>query len=329
MRLFFKQKWVDISVFPDILDDLIQCNIDDVAKVEQAYKLKTKCLSKTKRNDDVKNNNNNLLADYYLKYAEKLFQKNDFLKSESYYKKGIKLYCDNGEADQAKIAHKRLVEIQKEIPKTISPFSVEIDIKDVTDNLKVNMEGLSFEECVIRMIHLVSFERREDIKKCVLEELKDNPISYLIRKEIKNKQGQTVFVLPSLDMRNPEKDSNVLESYMFQNALRKQEINGDVLIKNALNIIRNKFKIDKSMAEFLVKDNLIIPDGRAHIFQSGLYMFLNGDYYEALHILAPQIENLFRNIAGMAGGLTENLQKDGSSMEKSLSSVLSSPELMD
>lgn len=54
MRLFFKQKWVDISVFPDILDDLIQCNIDDVAKVEQAYKLKTKCLSKTKRNDDVK-----------------------------------------------------------------------------------------------------------------------------------------------------------------------------------------------------------------------------------------------------------------------------------
>lgn len=63
-------------------------------------------------------------------------------------------------------------------------------------------------------------------------------------------------------------------------------------MKNALLIIRDKFVINKSMVEFLIKDNPIIPDGRERIFQSGLYMFLNGDYYEALHILAPQVENL-------------------------------------
>ena len=70
-----------------------------------------------------------------------------------------------------------------------------------------------------------------------------------------------------------------------------------------------------------VKDNPIIPDGRERIFQSGLYMFLNGDYYEALHILAPPVENLFRNIAREVGGLTVTLEKDGSSMEKVLSSI--------
>ena len=62
-------------------------------------------------------------------------------------------------------------------------------------------------------------------------------------------------------------------------------------------------------------------DAYEHIFQSGVYLFLNGDYYEALHIFAPQIENVFRNIARQAGGLTVTLEEDGSSMEKVLSSI--------
>ena len=48
-----------------------------------------------------------------------------------------------------------------------------------------------------------------------------------------------------------------------------------------------------------------------------------------MHILAPQVENLFRDIAQGAGGITVTLEKDGTSMEKVLSSILSLPELMD
>lgn len=93
--------------------------------------------------------------------------------------------------------------------------------------------------------------------------------------------------------------------------------------------MREKFVIDDSKMKFLVKDNLIIPDGRERIFQSGLYMFINGDYYEAIHILAPQVEKLFRNIAREVGGLTITLESDGSSLEKVLSSVFSLPEMLD
>lgn len=47
------------------------------------------------------------------------------------------------------------------------------------------------------------------------------------------------------------------------------------------------------------------------------------------HILAPQVENLFRNIAKEVGGLTVTLESDGSSKEKVLSSVFDLPELLD
>lgn len=330
MELFFGQKNFDVSIFLPVLDDLIDGNSDNIAKVEQAYKLKTECLFKLKRKEDAIKNNN-LLADYYLEFAEKIFKKDiqGALRAVNFYQKGIMLYRNNGESDKADAAHKRLVEIQKEIPKIMVPFSVELDIKGVIDNLKANMEGLSFEECVIRLTQMFVFEKQEDIKKSVIEEFKDNPISHLFGKSLINAQGQTVLALHPLDIHDPEKDPKLMELHMYQNALEKQKVAGDIWVKNALIIIRDKFVIDKSMVEFLVKDNPIIPDGRERIFQSGLYMFLNGDYYEALHILAPQVENLFRNIAREVGGLTVTLEKDGSSMEKVLSSILSLPELVD
>lgn len=330
MELFFKQKNFDVSIILKVLDDLIDGNSDNIAKVEQAYKLKTECLFKLKRKEDAIKNNN-LLADYYLEFAEKIFKKDiqGALRAVNFYQKGIMLYRNNGESDKADAAHKRLVEIQKEIPKIMVPFSVELDIKGVIDNLKANMEGLSFEECVIRLTQMFVFEKQEDIKKRVIEEFKDNPISHLFGKSLINAQGQTVLALHPLDIHDPEKDPKLMELHMYQNALEKQKVAGDIWVKNALIIIRDKFVIDKSMVEFLVKDNPIIPDGRERIFQSGLYMFLNGDYYEALHILAPQVENLFRNIAREVGGLTVTLEKDGSSMEKVLSSILSLPELVD
>lgn len=330
MELFFKQKNFDVSGLLKVLDDLIKGNSGNVAKVEQAYELKTECLFKLKRKEEAIKNNN-LLADYYLEYAERIFQKDiqGALRSIHFYQKGIMIYRNNGEVHKAEVAHKRLVEIQKEIPKIMVPFSIELDIKGVIDNLKVNMEGLSFEECVMRLTQMLVFEKQEDIKKRVIEEFKDSPTSHLFGKSLINAQGQTVLALHPLDIHEPEKDPKLMELHMYQNALEKQKIIGDIWAKNALSMIRDKFAIDKSMVEFLVKDNPIIPNGRERIFQSGIYMFLNGDYYEALHILAPQVENLFRNIAREVGGVTVTLEKDGSSMEKVLSSILSLPELVD
>ncbi len=48
-----------------------------------------------------------------------------------------------------------------------------------------------------------------------------------------------------------------------------------------------------------------------------------------LHILAPQVENIFRTLAEEVGALTVTLGKDGTSMEKVLSSVFDLPELVD
>lgn len=92
-------------------------------------------------------------------------------------------------------------------------------------------------------------------------------------KEYKNAEGQTIFVLPPIDIANPEKDQKILELYMHQDALEKQRLTGDILVKTALSLIRERFVIDDPKLEFLVKNNCIIPKGREHIFQCGIGMF--------------------------------------------------------
>lgn len=74
MELFLEQKHFDVSVILKVLDDLIEENNDNIAKVEQAYELKVECLFKLQRKEEA-TQNNILLADYYIKFAEKIFQK--------------------------------------------------------------------------------------------------------------------------------------------------------------------------------------------------------------------------------------------------------------
>ena len=162
---------------------MIDYNNDNIAKVEQAYMLKTECLFKLKKKEEA-TKNNLLLTKYYLDFAEGIFQ-NDIqgaLRCVNYYQKGIKLYRDNGEPQKAEIAHKRLVEIQKEIPQIMVPFSIELDIKGVVDNIKINMEGLTFEEGLIRLTQMFVFEKQEDIKNLVIGEFKDHPLAHMFGK---------------------------------------------------------------------------------------------------------------------------------------------------
>lgn len=330
MELFERQKDYNVESFVPILDDIISQNQDNILKIEQAYMLKTHCLFKLNNQEDAIQNNISL-ANYYVNVAEKNVQKDiqGAMRAESFFQKAINLYRNNGASKEAEKTHKRLVEIQKEIPKMMIPISVELNLKDIIENIKVNMEGLTFEESVLRLIQMIVFDKQEEIRDRVVKRCKEDPLSCLFGKKQINTQGQTIFSLPPLDIQNPEKDPRLLELHMHQNVLKKQQFVGDIWIKNNLILMKDRFTIDNSMVEFLVKDNPIIPEGRERIFQSAIGMFLRGEYYEAMHIMAPQMENLFRNIAKEVGGLTVTLGNDGSSMEKALSSILSLPEMVE
>ena len=121
----------------------------------------------------------------------------------------------------------------------------------------------------------------------------------------------------------------MLGAHIHQRFLKYENIEGDLYLRRALGIIRDKYDFQPNDLDCLILDNPIIPQGRERIFRSAIYMALKGQEYEAIHILSPQMENLFRNLARELGALTVTLENDGTSKEKLLTSVFILPELID
>lgn len=332
MDLFFEQKSTDFSLIVNAVDSIISqgSNNDNILAIEQAYELEAKCYNKlNKKNEATKCNL--ALAQFQYDFAERLLE-NDAMgafRSVDFYEKAIVLFRNNGASSKAESVHKKLVEVQKKIPKNMHTFRMTFDISKVIENIKTNMDGLSFEECIIRFTQYVSFESIEALRNRTIKECTSDQLSSLFGTNVLDSQGRTIIKMAPLDDNEPEKDQKLLELHMFRSSLQTQRIVGDIWVKNILHYIRSRFSINNVMVDFLTKENCIIPEGRETIFQKGICCFLIGEYYEALHILAPQMENLFRNIANEVGGLTSTLSDDGLAQEKVLSSVFSLPELLD
>lgn len=318
----------DFNKMVDILNAIITHSNDDFYKTERAYLLKTKLLYKLKKADLAKQSNLDL-ADYLVKYAEKILKNgmSGIYLASDFFEKAIQLYRNNGDSQKAKSTHRRLVEVQQNIPGQMQPITYEYDTKKFIDNIARNMENLSFEESIIWLTQMTEFCKKDDFKKNVIDELTDNPSDYFMNSSIINCDGQTVASLPGLDITDPEKDPSLLDKHIQRKMYEFQTSFGNKYLRYAFTYIAKHYNIDKENIDFLINDNLIIPSGRENVIRSAIIMALKGQYYEALHILAPQTENIFRNIAKEVGGLTVTIDNEGISESKLLTSVFELPEL--
>lgn len=313
-----------------IIDNIIKNSHGNLPKTEQAYALKAKCLIELKRKDLAIQTNIDM-ADYFINFGEELL-KNDVqgpLRAQYFFQKAIQTYRNNGQSQKAEQAHKRLVEVQKEIPKLMKPITKQLDIHAVIENINQNMAGLSFEESILRLSQMVYFYKKEDFKKKVLEDLQLFPFSHMFTNAVVNENGQTTFTLQGLDLFNPEKDIELLDAHIHQKMLEYQSLFGDIYARNILYYLKSNFDMEKIDLDFLLLNNALVPEDRADIFRSAILMAFKGEYYEAIHILAPQTENMFRMLAKELGGLTVTLETDGTSKEKVLTSIFDLPELID
>lgn len=330
LDILVEQKYGNVQDILSVVDNIIDRYYDDVSKVEQAYEIEIGCYNNLKDKQSATNAKIRL-ADYYVEYANKVVGSNmqNAMRAERFLQKAIFIYRNNGETKKGEKIHKRLVELQKTIPKLMTSISTEIDVSDLNKTIELNLEGLSFEESILRLAQMIPFYKKEDVRKRVIEEHRKYPLSHLFGKSLINASGQTILSLRPLDLSNPESDTGLLDMHINQKLLDDGRIAGDLCVKYALYRIRKQYEITPNDLDFLIMDNPIIPEGREKIFRSALFMILCGQYYEAMHILAPQVENLFRNIAKEVGGITVTLENDGSSKEKVLKSIFDLPELLD
>lgn len=309
-----------------VLDNIINNTSDNIDRVEKAYSLKTTIHNK--KNDKAAAKENQLqLALYFENISEIKDDIRSLYIAEKNLEKAILIYKSEGKKEELERATRKLLEVQKEIPKYMVPISVKADATKDYNAYIALFEGLNFKQAVVRLIQSVPIISKNEIEKRVLENV-TNPIACLFGVGVKNDKGQTIANIPGLDISDPKKDMSVFEMHMNQEALQLEEGYGKVLWWGMC-FIKEKYTFEKSDLLFLIEDNPIIPDGRNKVILSAIFYGLNGELFEALHILAPQMEKLFRTIAEASGSVMAELKKDFTVQEKLLTSIFDDEVLWD
>lgn len=330
IEFLMENSYGDANNILAIIDKILSLSINDPNKMEHAFELKFKYKNSTEGLESATTVKIDM-AKYLVDYAEQIYSTEQIgaIRSEAFFQKAILLFRNNGKPDLAEQTHRRLVEVQKDIYKSMASHKQKIDVSGIIEKISKLMEGLSFEECVVRLGQMTHLYTKQEGEKSVIEDLTNYPISHMFATNIINIDGQTVFSLKPLDIADPHKDGALLELHINHKLFQLEDWSGNLHLRFAFNYIRENFDVTKQSLDFIFNDNTIVPIERKKIIEKGIRLAFEGDYYAAVHILAPQAENIFRYIAKTVGALTVTLENDGSSKQKTLTSIFDLPELLD
>ncbi len=124
-----------------------------------------------------------------------------------------------------------------------------------------------------------------------------------------DQDGRTLAESPSYS--GDDKDGrHALHHIIVRNEGLRREHDVKGLIEPARQLIQSEHSLD--IRDFLPITEMspYIPANRVHLVAMGIARFFGGDYFSALHILVPQLENSLRYILELYGLDTSAIQSD-------------------
>ena len=327
IKTLMQYNYGDKNKILEKINQLIVLSNKNIYRIEDAYNLKIEYLQKCQDNEQVKLTKKDL-ADFYNDFSNSLATNNKAMLSSHYLEKAIKLYRESGLKDLAEKTFRLKNNIQNKILNELTPICVKVKTPPELLRMIKNMNIIPFNEAIIELTRITFFYQKEFMKNNMLNHYRNTFIS-LISKSLINPEGQKLCTLKPLNLKNPEENNELLKLHIWKYMFDYIEFDGNLTIKPFLNAIRNTYSFTKEDLKFIVSNNPVIPQNREDIVLSGIYNFISGNYYEALHILAPQTEAIFRNIAQSLEANISTLENDGSSKKKVLSSIFELQELQD
>lgn len=313
----------------EILDEEIELSKENLYRSEHAYRSKLNCLKALKQSENIKLTNIDF-ANFYVNYADCLTQSSldDILVAKKCYIDAIELYRNNGKTEDVIFVREKVEQIEPLVVEQLQSIKVELDVTSIIEEIKNDITDLSLEECIIYFLKVVDFPHKDSLKQRIKDEIKISPLQSMIPVSIVNKTGRVICLLDPIISVDLDEDSFELDRHLAHKLLIETQIYS-LGIEYLINHIKQTFDVSPESLDFLVQDNLIVPENRMSIFKYAIYLFFNDRRYEAMHILAPQVENLFRELVKNCGGVITTIDKNGITQVKLLKSIFETPELVE
>ncbi|HHF6569786.1 TPA: DUF4209 domain-containing protein [Haemophilus influenzae] len=298
------------------------------------------------------------IAEQYLESATKLFKKagnsEDSYKSLALLSQATENHGDYRKNESAMVAnsfYKLALQRYREIPNSYRN-TLQIDQKLDTVQDKITQSGLlitdelqlistkqmNISELQEQSINYVKDKQTasesllyfsgvsscnfESIWKSTEKNINNSPISSPSGATSVSPNGRKISSIPPLDL-----DGNNRDEVILKNAIKNFGIHIHLAVEGcilpALNQIQEEHIFPKDFLVDLCKLSDIVPEKRELLVANALYQGFEWDFRSAIHLLAPQVENMVRQLLKRNGLVTTHTDPNGIENEMGLSSLVS------
>ena len=297
------------------------------------------------------------IAEQYLELAAKLFKKSgneedsykslallsqatenhgDYRKNESamvansFYKLALQRYREIPKAHRNTLQiDQKLDTVQEKITqsgllitdelKLIS--TKEMDISDLQEHCANHVKGKQTAFESLLYFSGVSSCNFESIWKSTENNINNFPTSSLFGATSVSPDGRKISSIPPLAL-----DGNNRDEVILKKAIKNFGIHMHLAVEGcilpALNQIQKEHLFPKEFLIQLCKLSAIVPEKREILVANALYQGFKGDFGSAIHLLAPQVENMIRQRLKQNGLVTTHTDPTGIENEMGLSSLV-------
>ena len=298
------------------------------------------------------------IAEQYLESAAKLFKKagnaEDSYRSLAFLAQATENYGDYRKNESAMVAnhfYKMALQRYRQIPNSYRN-TLQIDQKLDTIQEKITQSGLlitdelkliSTEKMNISELQEHSVNHVKDkqtafesllyfsgvsscnfgsIWKSTENNINNSPISSLFGATSVSLDGRKISSIPPLAL-----DGNNRDEVILKNAIKNFGIHIHLAVEGcilpALEQIQQEHIFPKDFLVDLCKLSDIVPEKREILVANALYQGFEWDFRSAIHLLAPQVENMVRQLLKRNGLVTTHTDPNGIENEMGLSSLVS------
>jgi hypothetical protein len=264
-------------------------------------------------------------ADYYYRSADN----DDFnvYTKIHYYEKALRLYHELKNDNKYNEVYHKIENLRSKLSDSFQTFTTSIDISEQVNIIRNELAGKNAVQSILSLGDLTPLIKRIDIEERIKKEMTEFSFSSLFPQMFLDNDGHTTKKLKSLDRENPKKDEDNYNDHLYHSITFDLGFFGN-LIKISLDIVKKEHNIELTDLDFLINDNALIPNDRQETVKFALYLGLNEHPLEFLSIICPQIENIFREISDMCGGIVTKYNREYTEQEYiNLTAVLDNKEL--
>ncbi|MDD5689341.1 MAG: DUF4209 domain-containing protein [Caldisericia bacterium] len=204
--------------------------------------------------------------------------------------------------------------------------SPSIDMEKYLSYSEKYVSDRSFPDVLFYFINIFNPMIESNLKKCVLEMIKENPLLFIIPKENLSDLSDSRII-----KRTPGIDINDINSEQSKQTIWDEEIKlfcfyadfyTEAFIIPALKVIISQHYISEDDIFELIKNCDLINYHRLSLWSKGLHYGFDFDFETAMHILSPQMESLIRNIFKLHNKKTNGIDDNGVETVLSINSLL-------